>query len=214
MRQLGLILVLISGLGVALHGTVVAIIGYQAVSVLGVMNGTAWDTSLAVASDSLLGSVDGLRRIIFLISALIFMVWVYRVLKEIETRGITLARSPGAAVGLMVVPFANLVAAPMAVGEIHTYLFSEERVSSNKKVIAIWWGCYLIGSIALLIVTTVGKEAIKSNDLQAIFNLIIGQFIVYIILTVAGFFFVKIIRQISTELNSPQPIVVEAHVFD
>jgi Domain of unknown function (DUF4328) len=214
MRQLSLALFLLSGLVVVLHILVMVPMAYQAVSMLNLLHGIAWDAKSATESDNIIQQLDAIRRIAFFIAAFIFLFWTYHVLKTVEAQGITLDRKPAASVAMICLPFVNFVGAPMAIGGIHSYVFSKEERDKRKKWIAIWWAAYLVGSIALLIIPNLLEDAASHQQIQDALTYEVIQIVIYAALAFSGFVFTKLTREISAVIRNPLNNTDSLDVFD
>ncbi len=93
--------------------------------------------------------------------------WIYRAHDNLTQFGLTgLEFTPGWSVGWFFVPFANLVKPYEAMRELWSRSLSNRLHAA--ALLPLWWGCFLVGGIAMTIGGLANRE---SGDLKLILAL-------------------------------------------
>jgi hypothetical protein len=108
--------------------------------------------AVAAANDARQGAIAIVRFVIFVLTAICFLCWIYRANKNARQLGATDMRfTPGWAVGWFFVPFANWWKPYGAMKEI--WQASVDPASwqtiPRPEILPWWWACFVIGRIAL-----------------------------------------------------------------
>lgn len=138
-------------------------------------------TTFAVTGFAILGSatspdqsileIYGLSAVanalVFYFSAFAVGMWIYRAHDNLTQFGLTgLEFTPGWSVGWFFVPFANLVKPYEAMRELWSRSLSNRLHAA--ALLPLWWGCFLVGGIAMTIGGLANRE---SGDLKLILAL-------------------------------------------
>lgn len=111
--------------------------------------------------DNLIMTTVGLTAVAQLISAIMFLMWMHRVYRNLPALGATrLSMSPGWAVGYWFIPFVNLFKPYRAMHE--TWQHSDpkagfSRMASPATLVGVWWA----GFIIVEIIDRVGSKMIQ-----------------------------------------------------
>ena len=117
------------------------------------------------ATNDVIQAIPAIARLAaYLITGVLFLVWIYRVHKNLPALGVVRPRySPGWAVGWFFVPFMNLVRPYEVVRELwkdsnpdvglSDTFFKQHPQSirhypSRSRLIGLWWGCWIASLIA------------------------------------------------------------------
>lgn len=132
--------------------------------------------------------------VLFLVSALLVAMWIYRAHANLFAAGLdNIEFTPGWSIGWFFVPFANLVMPFRAMRELwnashgHTSFLGGE----TAPTVRIWWGCFLTGNILSYIGTR--TELIAPGAEGQTVGLAIDA-VATLITVAAAWFLLKIIR--------------------
>lgn len=124
-----------------------------------------------------------------ILTAIFFLIWLYRVTKNVEAFGAVPEYSPALAVGCWFIPFANLVMPCKAVNDAweKSEPFIKEKTeywhkSSAAWLFIGWWGCWIISRI-LSRVADVYAEKVETTDQWFILTKIIMVFDIFSIIS-------------------------------
>ncbi len=145
--------------------------GYAQAGLLSrIQNGAIVTDQEAVANDTRQTIVAYTQTFLYIVSAVLFLVWLYRTSKNLPSLGAQNVRfSPGWAVGWFFIPIMNLLRPYQVVSEI-------ERLSepdndphivgfrNNFNIVAWWWTFYLISNFIGQIVMRIALRGESLSD--------------------------------------------------
>ncbi len=118
------------------------------------IDGGSYTLEEAEASDNAFATLGVVQLLVFIVTAVIFLIWVYRASKNLKPLGVQNQKySPGWAVGWFFIPFANYVLPFLVTKEI--WMASDPKVmdaeswrsTSVSPIVPAWWVLYIISSI-------------------------------------------------------------------
>jgi hypothetical protein len=124
------------------------------------------------ANDTRHAAIVGGELIVFVLTAIAFLMWTYRAYKNLPALGAhNLEQSPGWAVGWYFVPFANLIKPYYVMVEIVRHSNPEgigvnARASSTANV-GRWWAAYIISGIVGWIAGTTLSSGAASHSIDS-----------------------------------------------
>lgn len=146
------------------------------------------------ASDAL-GAMTALYAVALLVgffgAAVAFLMWLHRVVRQLNAHGIDIGMSPGWAVGWWFVPFANLVRPYHCVRQIITALGGERVVQGT--IVSTWWGLWIAGNIL--------DRVAARQDAALAMEVIAG-----LVSAGGAFLCVQIVRAVQAELNRQRAV--------
>jgi len=136
---------------------------FQIILLYKIKAGEAIKEATAIANDSRILVFEVLRGLIFLITIIPFLMWLYRVHRNLPALGATnLKFSPGWVVGYFFIPILNISRPYEAVKEIWKgsdpdWSFSSLEKAPVSHLIGFWWAIFLFSGVMNY---TVGKDYI------------------------------------------------------
>lgn len=120
------------------------------------------DRALVLASDHLVVFAAILDRLLFLITAIIFAVWLVRASRVAWGRAPErMSISPGWAIAWFLIPLANLYRPYRAVREIWAASATTLEESRTPPVFPLWWGAWLLASVSGQLAALLGLRDIE-----------------------------------------------------
>jgi hypothetical protein len=147
----------------------------QADLLIGALHGRYVSMAQAIANDDREAIIGWINLGIYIVTAIIFLIWVYRANKNLHAfKSPVLRFSPGWAVGWWFIPFANLFRPYQITAEISKASNPELDPSLNvvlhlpaPAIVGWWWALFLIGNI----VTSIAGELMSgANYIQDALN--------------------------------------------
>lgn len=145
-----------------------------------VAGGYAITESEAMENDSRQLTIARLQLLVYLITAICFLVWIHRTYKNLKPLGTQNPDySPGWAVGYFFIPFINLVRPHQVVQEIwresnpetvaalspyERQAFTYASGSRNAALVTFWWVAYLLMNVMAYFAARLGTDAKSLND--------------------------------------------------
>ena len=152
------------------------------------------------ANDTRQAIIGLLYLLVFIVLAIVFLVWQYRVKKNELHLGITGMRfSPGCSVWMWVIPFVNLFGPYLVMKEAWQASSPEETTDPwdtlpVSPLLGWWWAFWLIGGIATNIATRIFFDA---EDVTAFINSDLLNVAGSVILVPSALFAIMLVRGIS-----------------
>jgi hypothetical protein len=148
---------------VILVDVIAAVIDIQRIDLLGrVISGDSYTLEEVDASDNAFATVGTFQVIAFIGTAVVFLIWIYRVSKNLKPLGSQNQKySPGWAIGWFFIPFANWVLPFLVTKEIWKAsdpkaMDAESwRSTSVSPIVPAWWALYVVASIGGYIVVRI-----------------------------------------------------------
>ena len=131
-------------------------------------------------NDARYGAVGRLQLLAFIVTAIAWLIWLYRAYSNLRAMGTGKSRfTPGWAVGYWFVPFVNLVRPYQIVVDLWRRsegLNTSESVEHlpRASVISWWWGVYLLSGATGRIFLSLSREANTVSDLITVTD--VGMF--------------------------------------
>ncbi|HKP84520.1 MAG TPA: DUF4328 domain-containing protein [Blastocatellia bacterium] len=217
--------VMFLALNIAFDLVSVASLLSQAQLLLKVQVGDTVTQAEALTNDSRQQLISWLQILVYLVTAIIFLMWIHRAYRNLKALGArTTTYSPGWAVGYFFVPFLNLVRPYEVVKEIwrdsnpdvgipddlvkHRGL-SLGQYSSTTSLIGLWWGFWLASNFVTYLTARFSRNASDPNDfLIATYGFIAGD-LLSVVAAVAAILVIKKIDAMQEEkharLSTPPP---------
>lgn len=171
--------------------------------------------SEALANDSRQTTIGILLQLVYLITAICFLVWIHRAYKNLKPLGTRNPDyTPGWAVGYFFIPFINLVRPHQVVQEIwresdpeaviasspyERQAFTYEPGPSNTALVSFWWVVWLISNVVAYFAHRVGADAKDLDDLAGASWSYIVSYVIRIIAAIAAILLVKKIDSMQEE---------------
>ena len=132
---------------------------------------------VAEANDARQAAIGGSQVLAFVVTGIVWLVWLYRAYNNLGAVGVKKARfSPGWAVGYWFVPFVNLVRPYQIVVDL--WQRSEGLNASDSvehlprpPIISWWWGVYLLSAFAARASASLISDAHTAQDFITATNL-------------------------------------------
>ena len=171
-----------------------------------VIGGAAITAAEAAANDSRQGLIGGLRILLFLATAVAFLMWLSRAYKNLwALNAVTPSYSPGWAVGSFFVPFLNLVRPFRIVRELWHLsdsgstipaLRAEGRNLPTPAVVGWWWGIWLVsGFLGQAALRASWQMKTPQDILGASYVSLVGD----VVSIVAAFLAISLVRAIEAK---------------
>ena len=105
----------------------------------------------------------GIKSLLILVAAIMFLVLLHRVYTSLRARGSALRYTPGMAVGCWLIPFANFVMPYLAVRDAY-------RAATGKPagLVVGWWLLYLLSIPLSMLLQLSGPQLVGSGMAQAL----------------------------------------------
>jgi hypothetical protein len=140
---------------VILVDVIAAFIDIQRIDLLSrIISDGSYTLEEAEASDNAFATVGVFQLIVFIVTAVVFLIWIHRVSKNLKPLGSQNQKySPGWAIGWFFVPFANLVLPFLVTKEI--WKASEPKLTDGESwrgtsvspLVPAWWVLYTVSNI-------------------------------------------------------------------
>ena len=147
--------------------------------------GLAWQSKMLPAE--ILVIADGLTVLLSVSAFIVYLVWIYRTSANVHALGASeLFVTPGFAVGAYFIPFFNLYAPPIIMGEIWkaSVNASHWREQNGTMLIAVWWTLTIVVSISAGITFLASNASYNIESLRIFILWLIGSSIMDILLRV------------------------------
>lgn len=142
---------------------------------------------------ALLGVV---QVVLYLITAILFLRWIYRANMNCRALGAPMAITPGWSVGYFFIPFLNLFRPYQAMKEIWVGSHDPSgRTHVLSGLVGLWWALWLLNGVVWQIVMRLGWGAETVADLQSLTGLSMAGGALSILLTVVA---IKMLSTIAT----------------
>lgn len=173
----------------------------------------SWNDLEAHAGDWAVGLIMLVDSLVFLIGAVVFLVWLYRVRVNLPALGIDDVRwSPGWAVVWWFVPIMSLFRPYQVVKETWQASSADARPGKWREVpvppiFKWWWGMFLVGSIVSWVADRGlgGKHITVENQITGYEILILGE----LIWGLGALMAIRIVREIDRRQSLPRVTVYE-----
>jgi hypothetical protein len=174
--------------------------------------------SAAEANDTFYGIAGFLQVTAFILTAVFFLMWLYRAHKNLVPLGSSnLQYSPKWAVGGFFVPFLNLVRPYQVAKEIFqnsippedSFIFSNSDYKApSENIIKNWWGSFIIMSFAG---NFAGRYYMRAESIQEILSATNVNMVADCLSVVAAILAIKMVKSIdSLQLNRHQSISIQS----
>ncbi|MFK7991389.1 MAG: DUF4328 domain-containing protein [Sandaracinaceae bacterium] len=105
---------------------------------------------------------------LYLLTAIVFLVWFYRAYANVEALGHTRERTSGWAIGVWFVPFASLVWPYQMTQEIFRKSMPEDDEDLSfgvvPGVVLVWWGFWIVDNILGQVVFRIGTDTLAELE--------------------------------------------------
>lgn len=151
-----------------------------------------------------------LQMLVYLTTAILFLVWLYRASSNLAPLGATSQTiSPGWAVGWWFIPFMNLVRPYQAVREIWQLSEPPRDAAATAPPAARrgaawlgwWWAGWLVSNIGGVILTRISMETESTDGMIAVTYASIAGHVVEIVAAILAIFVVRAIDARQTALH-------------
>ena len=189
-RTRALVVMALVGVGMLLDLAAIAVEGSQASLLSGIATGQTVSAADAEANDARVQLVAILALLVFLVTAVAFLLWIHRAHKNLESLGASqLDYSPGWAVGGFFVPFLNLIRPFQVMREIWKASdpdvdyqnASSWQYAASSPLIGFWWGTWILSGVLGRLVFSFSRDAKTVDALLSMTHLSIASDVVNLI---------------------------------
>lgn len=155
------------------------------------------------------GLVALLQFTVYVATAVVFLMWFHRAYKNLPAFGVTTEQTPGWAVGMWFIPFANLVRPYQAVremwvksdpgGDFRQGYDERGLASKSAALVGVWWAAWLISNFVDRFYGRLAWDAETPDQLSSVASLGVASDLLTIVSAALAFLVVKAIDAMQEE---------------